>query len=1049
MSKQNQVLKDEITKEVILALRYDPNSLRRLNADLKKLASSAMTFDSKRANENMKKAIEGLAAKHKALAEGMEKDIIDAMQKGLTKQEAVEEAMQRSLQAKEYAAEVKRLDLRIRRLTSEYRMRERYEEQLEKKRGKYWRDRHTGSIDSAAHTVGSTFQNFRSAKIGKIMRGAGESMDLMGGSMTSLANPAAIRMLGAVVSGLGASLTVAGAAVAALVSGFLVLERRATALNKVLVDGTGIGVGLSDEFGEIDGKLNQIRKTFSDFDLNYIWATSAKDHLEILKAYEQAGMTFKEMKGNVGDTASEMQKYVDYSTLALKYSRLLGVSSSDMASNITEYMNTLGVDLEQIENRFSALTMAASGSGLGVKNFYSRILQATTGLSMYNVRLEQSASLLSDLHKIVGQEQASRMLQQLNRGGKDESTRDRTVKALTTGVGRTNRILQKDSSQQIAELRRDFAGNKDAQALFESFGLVGSDEDFARTLSSMDNATLGKFLAESEKVKDASGKSNLQGFSSRISSAHRAGLSFRGDLRGAQASREDMGPAAKLLTDLSQLQQVLGVDIDQIDSTNIEHRMAFENITGKSGAEARALMDVGMRFRGRYNTLKDRQKVSDNFRAAGDTVGLTDYINKNKQSDIESYGAYVDEAGQIMRVNKQTGQEYSAGNSFEDFMLSMGSEISQVESSQINKDTIIAQNIGDSVDTIENILERIADDVLERLYDAVMDIVDWLPLDGKSDETLAMASNYRDAIKIAEAERGEKKAALGKLNYDLQSLEPSQIIARYGSQSGLENKIAQAKMDLSDSNSKVGFLKDAQGLFSDHDKMSQLVDAVENGSNVDDLLYQLDPELASKYGSKAGAYLESTGMGFKSGKAILGEQEQTRIKKGEQNAADARLKKELKESKDDQMDVADYQVDQQIKRQKELELGGLLAEALPNLMPQDYMNISQMLVSGNVDPSYLKSKGVTPDNVPNMYKALVQNALTTPAADDMLLQIGANGPKWAHRVDKDDVGIIAKPGGGLSSGSGASSNTVVHNHMYNDARGNWNSIRKFMKAYGK
>jgi hypothetical protein len=79
----------------------------------------------------------------------------------------------------------------------------------------------------------------------------------------------------------------------------------------------------------------------------------------------------------------------------------------------------------------------------------------------------------------------------------------------------------------------------------------------------------------------------------------------------------------------------------------------------------------------------------------------------------------------------------------------------------------------------------------------------------------------------------------------------------------------------------------------------------------------------------------------------------------------------------------------------------------------------------------------------------MKRALATPKANDLLVQFGPNGPKWAHRVDNNDVGVIAKPGGGLSKGGGSGGVTIINNHMYNDARGNFKSIRDYQKVMSR
>jgi len=74
--------------------------------------------------------------------------------------------------------------------------------------------------------------------------------------------------------------------------------------------------------------------------------------------------------------------------------------------------------------------------------------------------------------------------------------------------------------------------------------------------------------------------------------------------------------------------------------------------------------------------------------------------------------------------------------------------------------------------------------------------------------------------------------------------------------------------------------------------------------------------------------------------------------------------------------------------------------------------------------------------------------LNRRAADDLILQVGSNGVKFAHRVDPGDVGVFSKPGGAISQagGGGSKGGSVNIFHLYNDGPGVMRSIEKAQKA---
>ena len=69
-----------------------------------------------------------------------------------------------------------------------------------------------------------------------------------------------------------------------------------------------------------------------------------------------------------------------------------------------------------------------------------------------------------------------------------------------------------------------------------------------------------------------------------------------------------------------------------------------------------------------------------------------------------------------------------------------------------------------------------------------------------------------------------------------------------------------------------------------------------------------------------------------------------------------------------------------------------------------------------------------------------------PPANDLVMQIGKGGVKFAQRVDPGDVGVFAKPDGALAGAGKAGGGNVNVNHFYNDAKANWVAVQRMMGA---
>jgi len=408
------------------------------------------------------------------------------------------------------------------------------------------------AAEDMGESLGKVFADLKSGNVGGIFKGAGKRAGALGEGLKEK-GAAAGGVKGGIMGALGGMLSKIGpalAAIGAIVAGFaavvaMVIQADAGVknLNRTLLTAGAAGVDLALEYGRIGSTMTNISKGFMDaFAFNQVWGTTAKDHLEILGSYAEAGITIRKMAEGIKDAGERQKELQKYTEATLTYSKLLGLSTKEVSEAMANYMLDLGFTLDGIQGKWANLTRAAVESGFATKRFFNMILQATSGMSMYNIRLEEAASLLISLGKILGQKMGGDMLQALTKGFKDEGTLDRVKKTMTTGIGFSLKVLREDAINSAEEFRRklDDLGKSNIRAkealnaALDEFGGKGTSTlnpaQLAEQLSKLTVKQQGMLLTRAEASRNDAMVRMLE---------HLIGKSqaFRGGLGGAQAAR--------------------------------------------------------------------------------------------------------------------------------------------------------------------------------------------------------------------------------------------------------------------------------------------------------------------------------------------------------------------------------------------------------------------------------------------------------------------------------------------------------------------------------
>ena len=738
--------------DLALRITFDPDldSLKPLKKGMMKIVGDASLTMSKGMAQSLAssykdafKVVERELRKVKALEWALEKDNITDAQK-LKLQALLKDAKTRA------ASVEKEFKDRIRKQDKEM---ERRKKALEKVNA------YAGTAKAAAdfsekvgEGVKGVFEDITSKDLPRMLKGPLSKMSSMMSSAGAGLTKKDGGFLGGAGRGLGKLLSTIGpligiiaglgAGIAALIGIFFALDSAAKELNRSLIEAGAQTLDLGVGYEQLGERLDEIRHEFATaVDFNYKWGVTAKETLQTLGAYGAAGLTIHEMVGHLEDATERMEALTDATEKAVAYSKLLGMSSSEVATNFATYMEQLGTSLDGITQRFSDLTAVARDSGFQTKRFMGMILQATSGMSMYNVRLEETAGLLMSLSKILGERAAGEMLQKLGGGLGDASVQDLTVRSMRTGQARVIESGKTEATLGMQEVVKKMGENRKSPellALLKANKIEGTPEQQAEALAKLNSKDLNALLHEVKQISPGIGNS--------LEKVYSQAQAFKGGKGGAVASMGQAGPARTLLLELADASRVIGKDLDQIEETDLVNQMASQGITGKQGEEYRRLRSIGREFRAREDLLATAQKEMK--KSPERAQQIADEFNKKTGKEI---GVYLNNQGKRF---KDVDFKTPIKDGFDALILSTGGELAG--KGAVSEDLKMAMATADNTRDIASIMENVVTAIMEEMLAWLKSISAFLS-GGLGEEEMKKVQSMIDSYSSDITTLGEEK----------------------------------------------------------------------------------------------------------------------------------------------------------------------------------------------------------------------------------------------------------------------------------------------------
>ena len=379
--------------------------------------------------------------------------------------------------------------------------------------------------------------------------------------------------VGKLIMGIGKLLPVlagVGAAVAGIVALMVAAYGQTKEWNKSLLE-TGSAFDIAGASGgDLRKGLDTLRESVVFTSKRF--GIASDEVLKYLGAFNEAGITFEEMKGLAGTTEA-LTAFNQVQRFGIKFTRSLGIEMSELAGLTHQMHEQLGMDLRGIDDSLQGIAGQAQAAGMSTRSFFAALSEATSGMALYNFRLEDTSELLLELVDVLGEDLAKQTLgmEGVFRGAGTEER----VKATMTGGGALQRVLAASGKRQVEGFFADLS--QEGRRVLRDEGFIGRGGE-------IDYKKLGELKGpELARVMRALEAEGVQATAFRDVTRQAAGVTG-----GTGARADALGAMDRMGEMAGKIAQGMGVlNVSDFGSlrAGTANRMAFENMTGIQGEQ--------------------------------------------------------------------------------------------------------------------------------------------------------------------------------------------------------------------------------------------------------------------------------------------------------------------------------------------------------------------------------------------------------------------------------------------------------------------------------
>jgi len=575
--------------------------------------------------------------------------------------------------------------------------------------------------------------------------------------------------IGKLLKSFGPMLRIVGALAkgfANVVSFLIDVDSAGKALNKTFLDTASAADALVNTVGDgsmsLHDSLKDVREGVNDLYLSQGLGVSTEDAMSMIASFQEAGITLKELKGAMTDVTSSEEAYVKVIQHMTAQQRVLGASVEDVASITERY----GYSLEDIAVRFAAITDQAMQSGFGVKRFYSMILQATTGMGVYNTRIEEAAFFATRLGKILGRRglEESGLLKKLAQGFKGQGVKENYKAMMMMGDKARKEIFSQEYEARVGNVSRSKDQGKLLAKAFEKAGInfEGNVNDPKALSKALKNVSVEERSLLLAAIRQQDGGSDMAvGLAKEIGQILQLHVGTQGKSGGA-VSAGALGMTGFLKAQQAMMKRFGLRDVRDLNTNkqaSIAYRAFLEEQMGYSGEQTDAFITAIDGLKGEFGLLKKEGSAE---------------TTEDKIAQIEKYGAYIDKQGKLIQAqyNKQTGEitgEKDLGKLNFDAFMRLNEGVLTKATEQKDKNLDLSQQIANNTVDIAKRIEMGVTYFLQGIYNILDSVYNFL-IGGNLEEegkknAEKLYKQYDEAIKTLEAEikaKGEEEKRVAK-----------------------------------------------------------------------------------------------------------------------------------------------------------------------------------------------------------------------------------------------------------------------------------------------
>ena len=517
-------------------------------------------------------------------------------------------------------------------------------------------------------------------------------------------------------------------------------------LMKSGVSAMDLGVHMGGVAESVDMMSSAFANLGAGLQFQYDFGVDSKEAMAVVNAYGQAGVRVEEFMEGIKGAANQQERLRKSVEASLVYSNLLGMSANEVATKMGEMMTDMSLSLDAVRNQFAGLTQIASESTYGTKKFFSQVLQATAGISMYNVRLEETGALLKELQGALGAKDGFQMLQKLLTGLSGKGMKDRMKDTHVSKGGFQARM--KDAMEAIIaranDMLRDggkvFQANLSAAAAELNLKLdTTSGEALTKDLRAMSEKErtllLGKMkdLAEDGKVSEKQ-LVQLNKYMSIVAAGKGGGTEGMASLAAAEHL---LGPIYALEKNMAILAKANAMGGGPGQSKLIAEQLGIDIDT------ANKLQEMTRMFEGGLAALRHK----------GASMKEGEYSSADKARDLKKFNMYLE-------FNQKTGQYDVKGRDGND-IKDLGDALqanrdaiqAEIDAGKEDEQVKLAREIARATTDMTKILGGIQDGVLANIFRAVSSIFKFLFSGNEEAASEALKDNEKMLQKKEQAQQ--------------------------------------------------------------------------------------------------------------------------------------------------------------------------------------------------------------------------------------------------------------------------------------------------------